>query len=110
MAEATAGDDGGVTARYLLQDLPEGITEENLTDYFSVLGELEEVTVKQLNNGKRLGSVKFANPTMELRSLMLGENHEIEGTPIRVITWKMQKLQKPGYQAKMQAEAAARGQ
>lgn len=107
---ANASDDKGVTARYLLPDLPDHITEEHIQNYFSVLGEIEEITVKQLSagGGSRLGSVKFRNPTLDLRNVMLREAHEIEGSPVTVMTWKMQKLQKPGYQAKMAAEAAAK--
>jgi hypothetical protein len=97
------------TARYLLPDLPEDVTEDVLLDYFSALGELEEVGIKEIADGsRRTGSVKFLAPTMELRGIMLDQQHEIGGHLLSVQTWKMQKLQKPGYAAKLAAERAAK--
>uniref|UniRef100_A0A7S2VKP4 RRM domain-containing protein n=1 Tax=Zooxanthella nutricula TaxID=1333877 RepID=A0A7S2VKP4_9DINO len=91
------GDDGGgVTKRFLLRDLPENTTEAHLRDTFGQLGEIEEVTVKQLNNGAFTGSVKFANPTEELRQKMLREKHEVNGEKVKASTHKMEKLARPG--------------
>mmetsp|Transcript_98004 Transcript_98004/g.272703 ORF Transcript_98004/g.272703 Transcript_98004/m.272703 type:complete len:344 (-) Transcript_98004:134-1165(-) len=101
--------DAGVTARYLLPDLPDDVTEDGIINYFSVMGEIEEVNVKVLGTGRRMGSVKFLNPTMDLRNLMLKESHEIDGSRVQVSTWKMQKLQKPAYAAKTAAEVVAKG-
>jgi len=102
-----------VTARYLLGDLAEHITEGNLRDYFGAYGDIENVTVKAIAGGlnggsKIIGSVKFATPTLELRDIMFKEKHEINGCQISVQTWKMQKLQRPGYAAKLAEEKAAK--
>eukprot|EP00446_Apocalathium_sp_SHHI-4_P033478 CAMPEP_0177315508 /NCGR_PEP_ID=MMETSP0368-20130122/12497_1 /TAXON_ID=447022 ORGANISM="Scrippsiella hangoei-like, Strain SHHI-4" /NCGR_SAMPLE_ID=MMETSP0368 /ASSEMBLY_ACC=CAM_ASM_000363 /LENGTH=569 /DNA_ID=CAMNT_0018774713 /DNA_START=92 /DNA_END=1802 /DNA_ORIENTATION=+ len=99
-----------VTARYLLCDLADHITEGHLRDYFGALGDIEEVSVKALAGGSKImGSVKFSAPTAELRDIMFKERHEINGCQISVQTWKMQKLQRPGYAAKLAEERAAKG-
>jgi len=91
----SAFGDKGVAARFLLPDLPEGISEEELHQYFVAFGEVEESSIKPLaENTKRLGSVRFANPTKELKQLMLKQKHYINGLALTVHTWKMQKLKK----------------
>lgn len=92
-ASAGMGDDNDLTALYIIPELPEGIGEDELKAYFGVLGEIEEVSMNELGEGKRQGSVKFSAPTAELREMMLDEAHEIGGKPITIMTWKMQKLQ-----------------
>lgn len=105
-AEAVSGESApgtgekDITARYLLVDMPEDIQEEEIRDYFVIFGELEEVTLKKLGNGSLVGSVKFAQPTVELRKIMLKEIHELpgrEGQPLTVQTYKMQKEARPSY-------------
>jgi len=103
-------DDGknkDITTRYLLSDLPEGATEDEIRTYFGVFAQIEEVTLRKIeSNGKIMGSVKFAAPTVELRDQMLKETHVILGQPIQVQTWKMQKMSKPNYATKKEAESA----
>jgi len=103
-------DDGknkDITTRYLISDLPEGVTEDELRTYFAVFAQIEEVTCRKIeSNGKIMGSVKFVTPTVELRDQMLKETHEIHGQQMQVQTWKMQKMSKPGYAAKKEAESA----
>lgn len=101
------GLEAEVTARYLLQDLPENTTETEIRDYFGTFGEIEEVTLKNLYSGKVAGSVKFSNPTVDLRNIMFKQTHELLGQTITVQTHKMQKLQKPGFAAKVAEERAA---
>merc|ERR1712004_206532 len=85
-----------ITARYLLVDLADDVEESDLHDYFSTFGDIEEATVKRLETGKVVGSVKFFNPTLELRNIMLREMHVIRGIPLKVETWKMRKMSRPG--------------
>uniref|UniRef100_A0A7S1PXQ9 RRM domain-containing protein n=1 Tax=Alexandrium catenella TaxID=2925 RepID=A0A7S1PXQ9_ALECA len=99
-----------VTSRYLLTDLPSEATEEELRNYFSTFGGIEEVTLKSFGEaGNMSGSVKFFSPTMELRKLMLNETHEIRGKRITVQTWKMRKLQRPSYQLKQASQKGGKG-
>merc|ERR1719291_434862 len=101
------GKNKDITTRYLLSDLPEVVSEDEIRTYFGVFAQIEEVTLRKIeSNGKIMGSVKFATPTVELRDQMLKETHEILGTPISVQTWKMQKMSKPGYASKKEAESA----
>jgi len=101
------GKNKDITARYLLQDLPDELDEQAIRTYFSVFGELEEVSLKKHETtGKTTGSVKFASPTAELREQMLKEAHVINGHTAQVQTWKMQKMQKPGYAKQREAETA----
>merc|ERR1711920_1157411 len=88
-------EDWDVAARYLLSELPEGISEDALRGYFGAFGEIEEVVVKHIPSQGMQGSVKFKSPTMELRKLMLKEHHEIDGHRVVVETWKMRKLARP---------------
>jgi len=67
-----------------------------LAHYFGVMGMIEQVNIRTDALGRRMGSIKFLDPTPELRNLMLNEQHMIGGVPIKVQTWKMQKLEKPG--------------
>lgn len=93
-----AAEDEGATARYLLDDLPPDVTEQDLSEYFGVLGVLEDVTLRTLEKtGQIVGSVKFESPTFELRNLMLKEEHAIKGQRVTVQTHKMRKMMKPGY-------------
>mmetsp|Transcript_107680 Transcript_107680/g.332660 ORF Transcript_107680/g.332660 Transcript_107680/m.332660 type:complete len:439 (-) Transcript_107680:132-1448(-) len=95
------GEEKGVAARYLLMDLPPDTDENDLHVHFGACGELEEVSLKRHpETGEIRASVKFANPTLELRALMLNRTHEIRGQTVKVQTWKMQKLARPGYKAK----------
>mmetsp|Transcript_127551 Transcript_127551/g.408255 ORF Transcript_127551/g.408255 Transcript_127551/m.408255 type:complete len:586 (+) Transcript_127551:89-1846(+) len=109
-AGAAGGEDDpkGVTSRYLLVDLAEQLTQDELQNYFSTFGEIAEITMRTAASGVISGSVKFNNPTMELRKLMLQEKHTVSGHNVSVQTWKMQKLAKPGYRAKLDAERAER--
>ncbi|CAK0841404.1 unnamed protein product [Prorocentrum cordatum] len=105
--DRTSWESKDVTTRYLLNGLPEGATEDEIRTYFGAFSKIEEVTLKKIeSNGKIVGSVKFSEPTIKLRDQMLKEKHEILGTAIEVITYKMQKQQKPGYAAKKEAETA----
>merc|ERR1712150_371238 len=85
-----------ITARYLLVDLADNTKESDLHDYFSTFGDIEEAIVKRLETGKVVGSVKFFNPTLELRNIMLREMHVIRGMQLKVETWKMRKQSRPG--------------
>merc|ERR1712194_989223 len=94
-----------ITARYLLSDLPEVVSEDEIRTYFGVFAPVEEVTLRKIeSNGRVVGSVKFATPTVNLRDQMLTETHEILGKQILVQTWKMQKMSKPNYAVKKEAE------
>lgn len=55
-----------------------------------------------------MGSVKFVSPTVELRNIILQESHHIQGHEVTVQTWKMQKMAKPGFAAKMAAQYGQR--
>merc|ERR1712039_685197 len=88
-------EDWDVASRYLLSELPDGITEDALREYFATFGTIEEVVVKHIPSQGMQGSVKFKSPTLELRKLMLKECHEIEGHRVIVETWKMRKLARP---------------
>merc|ERR1712099_216442 len=92
-----------ITARYLLVDLVESISEDDLRNYFCVFGDIEEVTLRTLPSGTVTGSVKFHNPTAELRRVMLNELHVINDVVVTVQTWKMQKKAKPGWAMKQAA-------
>jgi hypothetical protein len=98
LADAEKGEkDSGITARYLLPDLPSGITEDDLRAYFGEFGDVEEATVKTLAQGTRfMGSVRFTEPTLDLRNVMLNRKHALQGVAVRVCTWKMLKMEKPG--------------
>mmetsp|Transcript_3048 Transcript_3048/g.5254 ORF Transcript_3048/g.5254 Transcript_3048/m.5254 type:complete len:401 (+) Transcript_3048:98-1300(+) len=89
-------EDEGVTARFLMIDMPKDISEEDLREYFGTFGELEDVSAKQLDDRRAMGSVKFQHPTRELRHIMLDQEHYIRDTLLTVQTWKMQKLNRPG--------------
>merc|ERR1712060_107020 len=92
----------------ILNDLPELVSEEEIRAYFGVFAPIEEVTLRKIEgSGRIVGSVKFSEPTPELRDQMLNSVvHEILGQKIKVETYKMQKQQKPGYAAKKSAESA----
>lgn len=94
-----------VTARYLLVDLAPDMQEADLRWYFGQFGQIEDVTLRRTESGRTMGSVKFWNPTNELRNKMLSGTHMVRGTPVMVQTWKTKKLATPGYRAKMQAQA-----
>lgn len=99
---AGKSEDKDITARYLLVDLDPCITEEDLSNYFGTFGLIEEVNVKLVSGGtKIIGSVKFIEPTNELRNIMFQQTHEINGYPVTVQTWKMQKQQRPGWGTKV---------
>lgn len=88
----------GLASRYLIGDLPATTSEEEIGAYFGTFGQVEEATIKLIGESLQ-GSVKFANPTLELRKIMLEEQHELGGQPVTVATWKMKKLAKPGHAA-----------
>jgi len=103
-------DDKGVAARYLLLDLPKETQEEDLLLHFGAFGEIEEVTLKRHpETGEIRASVKFANPTLELRGHMLNRTHEIRGGKVTVQTWKMQKLARPGFKAALKGGKFSKG-
>lgn len=79
------------TSRFIMTDLPDGATEDDVREYFQVFGDIEEVTMKQLTGGQITGSVKFTDPNPELRATMLDQPHTIHGQTVTVQTHKMMK-------------------
>eukprot|EP00928_Gymnodinium_smaydae_P082830 TRINITY_DN66108_c0_g1_i1.p1 TRINITY_DN66108_c0_g1~~TRINITY_DN66108_c0_g1_i1.p1 ORF type:complete len:470 (+),score=56.79 TRINITY_DN66108_c0_g1_i1:26-1411(+) len=93
-------DDFDITARFLLSDLSDGTTENDIRDYFAAFGDLEDVQCRTVEKtGELVGSIKFSSPTVQLRQTMLKKPHYINDQRVKVETWKMKKLAKP-YAAK----------
>jgi len=91
-----------LTARFLLGDLPDSVDEEAIREYFSHFGVLEDVTLRRHPaTGQVKASVKFAEPTLELRRTMLQDTHRIGGTTVSVQTWKMDRIARQTHAAMM---------
>jgi len=80
-----------ITARFILGDLVDGTTEDDVREYFQFFGDIEQVTIKTLSDDQLSGSVKFADPYPELRATMLNQTHTINGAGVTVQTHKMLK-------------------
>lgn len=91
--------DADIAARFLLANLNENTTDEDIREYFGQFGDVEDVTIKHTQAGKTIGSkgsVKFVQAACshELRNLMLKNQHVIKNVVVVVQTYKMQKLAK----------------
>merc|ERR1711972_565019 len=77
-------DDTSIASRFNLADLPIGVDEETLRNYFSEFGDIEDVKIREGNDGRVTGSVKFSSPTRATKGQMLNQPHEIWGEVIKV--------------------------